>query len=110
MIYPSTPLTFAVYFPTAKEKTGYIFAKEADVMTVKLFGITKEIIGNNKLLLDASHNINTVGDLKTWLSNQYPALQALKSLAVAVDSEYADDTHSIFVNSEVALIPPVSGG
>ncbi len=79
-------------------------------MIIKLFGITKEIIGNNKLSVDAFENIKTVGDLKQWLSQQYPALQELKSFAVAVDSEYADDTKYIQKNSEVALIPPVSGG
>lgn len=80
------------------------------MMTIKLFGITKDIIGRNKLLVDASDKINTVGDLKGWLAGRYPALRGLQSLAVAVDSEYADDSHFIHTNSEVALIPPVSGG
>ncbi len=79
-------------------------------MIVKLFGITKDIIGSNKLSIDASGNINTVGDLKAWLSRRYPALQSLQSFAIAVDSEYANDAHFIQTNSEVALIPPVSGG
>jgi len=34
----------------------------------------------------------------------------LDSVAVAVNSEYANDNHLINVNDEIALIPPVSGG
>ncbi len=79
-------------------------------MTVKLFGITKDIIGNNTLSVNAIDKIDTVGDLKAWLSGRYPALHGLQSFAIAVDSEYADDSHLIETNSEVALIPPVSGG
>ena len=79
-------------------------------MIVKLFGITKEIIGSHHLSIDNENRLNTVGDLKTWLSQQYPSLQNLKSLIVAVDNEYAEDIHRISANSEVALIPPVSGG
>ena len=93
-----------------KQKTGYSFVREEETMIISLYGITKDIIGNNKLSIDASNTIHTVGDLKIWLSNRYPALQRLTSLAVAVDSEYADDAHFIHSNSEVALIPPVSGG
>ncbi len=79
-------------------------------MTIKLFGIAKEIVGNNKMWLDALENVLTVGDLKQWLSQKYPALAELKSWAIAVDNEYADDAKSIQTNSEIALIPPVSGG
>ena len=79
-------------------------------MVIKLFGITKEIIGSQSLCIDDVSNIHTVGDLKLWLAQQYPSLQKLTSLGIAVDSEYADDRASIYSNSEVALLPPVSGG
>ncbi len=54
--------------------------------------------------------MQTVGQLKTWLAERYPAMQKLSSLAVAVDSEYADDAQPLRPGQEVALIPPVSGG
>lgn len=77
---------------------------------IKLFGITREIIGSSKLCVEVSDTIHTVGDLKMWLSQRYPSLNNLTSLAVAVNNEYAADSIFISNNSEVALIPPVSGG
>ncbi len=79
-------------------------------MEILLFGITRDIAGKAKLSIPAGEQLQTVGDLKVWLGQQYPAMQQLSSLAVAVDSEYADDSMPIGNNSEIALIPPVSGG
>lgn len=77
-------------------------------MELKLFGIAKDIIGNNRL--SVADNFATVGELKQWLSQQYPKLQQLRSIAVAVNSEYAEDNQSLRDAREIALIPPVSGG
>ena len=79
-------------------------------MEILLFGITREIVGKTKLAVPANENITTVKSLKTWLGQQYPAIQTLSSLAVAVDSEYAQDEQELNSNNEIALIPPVSGG
>jgi len=79
-------------------------------MEIKFFGIAKELVGNNKLMIDAPQSIATVGDIKNWLSQHYPSLQSLQSYAIAVDAEYANDTTIIYDNSEIAVLPPVSGG
>lgn len=79
-------------------------------MEILLFGITRDITGHQKLTIPADEQINSVGDLKTWLNIRYPAFKQLSSLAIAVDSEYADDNLKLNAHSEVALIPPVSGG
>jgi molybdopterin synthase sulfur carrier subunit len=79
-------------------------------MEVLLFGIAREITGKQKLNIPDEHQIETVAGLKNWLSEQYPAMSQLKSIAVAVDSEYADDEQALNKESEIALIPPVSGG
>ncbi|MFC6998866.1 molybdopterin converting factor subunit 1 [Rufibacter roseus] len=79
-------------------------------MEILLFGITREIVGQNQLTVPTQDRPETVGKLKEWLAQQYPALQKLSSLAVAVDSEYADDAQPLPSGAEVALIPPVSGG
>ncbi|TKK71668.1 molybdopterin converting factor subunit 1 [Ilyomonas limi] len=78
-------------------------------MELKLFGVAKDIIGSNKLSITAE-DFATVGELKQWLSQQYPKLQQLRSVAVAVNSEYAEDNQSLQNAYEIALIPPVSGG
>ncbi|WDF56922.1 molybdopterin converting factor subunit 1 [Mucilaginibacter sp. KACC 22063] len=79
-------------------------------MEILLFGITRDITGKQKLTVPADANISSVSQLKTWLGQQYPAMQQLSSLAVAVDSEYASDEIALHADSEIALIPPVSGG
>jgi len=79
-------------------------------MEVILFGITREIVGEKKLVVNAGEDITTVGELKTYMKKRYPRLQQLSSFAVAVDSEYAGDDQSLLNENEVALIPPVSGG
>ncbi|GGK68577.1 molybdopterin converting factor subunit 1 [Rufibacter glacialis] len=79
-------------------------------MEILLFGITREIVGRNSLEVPSKETIQTVGQLKAWLGAQYPALNKLSSLAVAVDSEYAHDHQTLSPGQEVALIPPVSGG
>ena len=78
-------------------------------MDLKLFGVAKDIIGSNKLSITAE-DFATVGELKQWLSQQYPKLQQLRSVAVAINSEYAEDNQSLQNAHEIALIPPVSGG
>jgi molybdopterin synthase sulfur carrier subunit len=79
-------------------------------MQVILFGVSREIVGESELIINPAENIQTVGELKNWMKKKYPGLQKLSSLAVAVDSEYADDEQLIADKNEVALIPPVSGG
>lgn len=78
-------------------------------MELILFGISREIVGA-KVLKVAAENVGTVGALKEWLKQQYPQIEKLSSLAIAVNSEYADDSQVINSESEVAIIPPVSGG
>jgi molybdopterin synthase sulfur carrier subunit len=79
-------------------------------MEVMLFGIAREIVGKKTLTLKPEEKVNTVGELKCWLRTKYPRFQQLSSMAVAVDSEYANDEDALVSESEVALIPPVSGG
>ena len=81
-------------------------------MTILLFGITKDIVGNTTLSLSHSEAkaVQTVGQLKRFLKGTYPEMNKLNSLAVAVNSEYAEDERAIKHEDEIALIPPVSGG
>ena len=79
-------------------------------MKVLLFGIAREITGHEMITVPTEMNLDTVADLRSWLGKQYPLLQGLSSLAVAVDKTYTDDDHKLSQDSEIALIPPVSGG
>lgn len=76
-------------------------------MKIKLFGITREIVGSPILELT---DVATVGELKEYMMTTYPQIKKLNSLMVAVNSEYAQDELTLAANDEIALIPPVSGG
>lgn len=76
---------------------------------INLFGITKDIVGNNVVEID----MGQLCDVKTVLSKlktEFPKLKEIKSLMVAVNSEYAEGDLLLTEKDEIALIPPVSGG
>lgn len=78
-------------------------------LNVLLFGITRDLVGQSQLAVPLSSGAR-VADLMAHLNAQYPALANVKSILVAVNSEYADPEHVLTPSDEVALIPPVSGG
>lgn len=77
--------------------------------TINLFGITKEIIGNTLIEIEMEESVK-VAQLLEKLKDDYPKLRAIKSLLVAVNSEYAEQDLILNFRDEIALIPPVSGG
>jgi sulfur-carrier protein len=77
---------------------------------VKLFAAARELAGSDLLELEIT-NRATLSDLRLVIAERFPALQKILPHALwAVDSEYAGDNCVIDERSEVALIPPVSGG
>lgn len=78
-------------------------------LTIALYGITRDIVGASSLELPAPAP-TTVGELLTEMRRQYPALGELRSCAVAVNNEYADNELALSEKDEIALIPPVAGG
>jgi molybdopterin synthase sulfur carrier subunit len=76
--------------------------------TVLAFGIAKDILGGRQCEIELPGN--TVAALRTALVGRYPALAGLRSLMIAVNSEYAEDGVLLEERDEIALIPPVSGG
>jgi molybdopterin synthase sulfur carrier subunit len=76
---------------------------------INLFGITRDIVGKHITELE----INQVADVQTvleQLKTDFPKLKDIKSLLIAVNSEYAEADLILSENDEIALIPPVSGG
>ncbi len=56
-------------------------------------------------------NGTTVGELKSMLVEEIPALEAsLPSTLVSINREFAFDEEVIPEGAEIALFPPVSGG
>jgi len=78
-------------------------------INIALFGIAREIVGQSSLMLDTSAGQSAAG-LLAELRRTYPALAGLRSLALAVNNDYATDDVVLHERDEIALIPPVSGG
>jgi molybdopterin synthase catalytic subunit len=80
-------------------------------ITIRLFAGLAEVIGASSLSFHATEIPLTAGQLKELLSASYPdAASQIGASLIAIDREYATDDSIITESSEVALIPPVSGG
>lgn len=78
-------------------------------VNILAFGITREIVGNHKISMELSEGA-TIHELKKKLEEKYPALATLASFLIAQDADIASENDIIHAGSELALIPPVSGG
>lgn len=77
---------------------------------VRLFAVAKELAGCDSVSLDLPEG-STVAQLRVRLAAEVPALAAvLPQVLFAVGSEYAPNDAVLGAGSEVACIPPVSGG
>ncbi|MGA1581655.1 MAG: MoaD/ThiS family protein [Saprospiraceae bacterium] len=73
------------------------------------FGIAKDILGNSQAVLEVSEG-TTIAGLKDILTATYPDFSRLRSLRIALNEEYQDDSRVLVAEDEVVIIPPVSGG
>ena len=80
------------------------------IARVKLFAVAAQLAGADEIEVALSAE-PTIASLRTALSDQYPALrQIMPHLMFAVNSQYANDQTPIETGTEIACIPPVSGG
>jgi molybdopterin converting factor subunit 1 len=80
------------------------------IVSVRLFARARDLAGADVVRVELSDGA-TVADLRRRLAADYPALAGLlERSALAVDSDFAEDSRVLSVNVEVALLPPVSGG
>jgi molybdopterin synthase sulfur carrier subunit len=84
------------------------------IVRVRLFAVAREAAGAEFVDIELSASDGappTVADLRQAFLAQLPALRyAAKQLMFAVDSDYATDATQVSAASDVACIPPVSGG
>jgi molybdopterin converting factor subunit 1 len=81
-------------------------------MTVRvcLFAVAKELAGRGEVTLELAPGA-TLTNVRRVLVETVPQLDRVMPYALfAVDAEYANDDTVINEQSEIALIPPVSGG
>jgi molybdopterin converting factor subunit 1 len=78
-------------------------------LQILAFGIAKDIMGGREVTIDLEPGAS-VQDLRLALMDQFPAFTDLRSLAIAINNEYAREGDLLKEQDEIALIPPVSGG
>lgn len=77
---------------------------------VKLFAAARQLAGSDVTELELPDHA-TVGDVRSALIAQMPELTGLlQSCLFSVDAEFAGDQVAISAESDIACIPPVSGG
>ena len=83
------------------------------MVTIRLFGMTKSLAGNQESLSLALNNGKQVKDLVGLLDTGYPAIGELihkKNVLVSVNQEIAHEETEIRDGDEIALLPPFAGG
>ena len=77
---------------------------------VKLFAVARQLVGTAVVTIEVPDDA-TIAQLRTALGEKCPQMaEMLRHLAFSVDADYATDDAIIPPDSEVACIPPVSGG
>jgi molybdopterin converting factor small subunit len=77
---------------------------------VVLFAVAKELAKSETVVVELEETDN-VAALKSKMSHQFPQLKDLITRsAISVNHEFATDDCQLTGASEIALIPPVSGG
>ena len=83
-------------------------------MKILYFSWLKEKIGLNSQEIIKPENVETVGDLITFLKEQSEshknAFSDLNSIKAAVNQEFSDLEKKIKEKDEIAFFPPVTGG
>ena len=83
------------------------------MVTIRLFGMTKSLAGNQDSLALAMVNGLRVKDLVELLEVGYPMIGELihkKKVLVSVNQEIAHEETEVRDGDEIALLPPFAGG
>ena len=79
-------------------------------VVVKLFAAAREIAGRSEVIVEVAEG-TSLANVRGALLLAVPKLESLiRHARWAVDSEFVNDNTTVTAESEVALIPPVSGG
>jgi molybdopterin converting factor subunit 1 len=78
-------------------------------MTLCFFAAAADVTGSGRITSPVE--LKTVGAVRRWLDEAYPDAKPLwAKCLIAVDQAYSEDDTVVGEMSEVAIIPPVSGG
>ena len=77
---------------------------------IRLFARARDLAGADTVELELPPG-STVAELRRQLAMDRPALEGIVARsALAVNDEFAEDSLTLPLDAEIALLPPVSGG
>jgi sulfur-carrier protein len=77
---------------------------------VKLFAAARDLAGSDEIRVDVTGGA-TIGDVRQAVESAVPNLRPLLPHCLwAVNAAYAGKDSEVTEDSEIAIIPPVSGG
>lgn len=78
------------------------------------FGRLRDVAGHGERIVTLPPNIETVADLRAWLASEDATLGAAidgRGIHVVVDQVVCNkDTQGVSAATEIAFMPPLSGG
>jgi len=83
------------------------------MITVRFFGMTKSLVGNQDSLSLAWSNGRKVKEFVELIGAEYPMIGELihkRKVLVSVNQEVAHEDTEIQDGDEIALLPPFAGG
>ncbi|GAA5507771.1 MoaD/ThiS family protein [Novipirellula caenicola] len=84
--------------------------KTAMQREILLFAALRDAAGTDSLVIDVGSDA-TAADVICEVAQRVPSMQTLlASCRVALDSRYVANTQPLGTATEIAIIPPVSGG
>jgi MoaE-MoaD fusion protein len=79
-------------------------------ITVRLFAVLREHAGTRQLTLDLPQGATVADAIAALRAGPLAGLSERARFVTAVDREYVEESERLQAGSELALVPPVSGG
>ena len=84
---------------------------ERATLNIKLFGILREKMDSNNLLVSIYDTSISLKELRKYLEELYPSLGLNNiNFVFAVNKVICNDDMNVKTSDEIAIIPPISGG
>ena len=84
---------------------------ECATLNIKLFGILREKMDSNNLLVSIYDTSISLKELRKYLKELYPSLGLNEiNFVFAVNKVICNEDMNVKTSDEIAIIPPISGG
>ena len=84
---------------------------ERATLNIKLFGILREKMDSNNLLVSIYDTSISLKELRKYLEELYPSLGLNEiNFVFAVNKVICNEDMNVKTSDEIAIIPPISGG